>query len=314
MMLLTELLSELGYPVFIYSGKRNRLFRLIHMCLGVLKNLNSKYILIDTYSTFNFYYALIISQLARLFFIKYIPILHGGNLPIRLKENPILSKLIFKHAYVNVAPSKYLKNEFEQYNFRTILIPNPIKLENYKFKQRKTLQPKLLWVRTFDPIYNPEMAIMVLAALKKVFPNSSLSMIGPDKFGYLAKIKKLAEKLNVINNIEITGFLSKEEWILKSNDFDFFINTSNVDNTPVSVIESMALGLTVISTNVGGMPYLINNGVDGILVDKGDAITMASEISNLIKINNQTLALNARNKVEEFGLDIIKKQWLSILG
>ena len=63
------------------------------------------------------------------------------------------------------------------------------------------------------------------------------------------------------------------------------------------------MGLTVISTNVGGMPYLIKNGVDGILVDKGDAIAMANEISKLILVNNQDLAINARNKIEEFGRD-----------
>ncbi|PCH53421.1 MAG: glycosyl transferase family 1, partial [Flavobacteriaceae bacterium] len=114
---LSTLLTEADFEVVIYSSKKNKLLRLLAMCYGVLKHRNAEYLLIDTYSTINFKYALIVSQLARLFSIPYIPILHGGNLPMRLRLHPWLSKLIFKNAYLNVAPSNYLLKKFQQHPF-----------------------------------------------------------------------------------------------------------------------------------------------------------------------------------------------------
>ncbi len=118
---LSNLLNE-KFCVVVVSNKTNKLLRLIDMCGAVFKYKNdTDYILIDTFSTSNFYFALIISQLARVFKIKYIPILHGGNLPHRLEKSPRFSKLIFSNSYVNVAPSNYLKSAFEAKGFRVFL-------------------------------------------------------------------------------------------------------------------------------------------------------------------------------------------------
>ena len=67
--------------------------------------------------------------------------------------------------------------------------------------------------------------------------------------------------------MNFTGKLSKQEWRDLSKDYNVFINTTNFDNTPVSVIEAMALGIPVVSTNVGGLPFLITDKVDGVLVE-----------------------------------------------
>ena len=88
MVLLSALLVEMGIEVSIYSNKNNKIARLLSMCNGVLKHKNADYLLIDIYSTSNFYYAVITSQLSRILNLKYIPILHGGNLPKRLNHSP----------------------------------------------------------------------------------------------------------------------------------------------------------------------------------------------------------------------------------
>ena len=145
-LLLSALFVELGFKVSIYSNKENKGLRLIDMCFGVLKHRKYDFLLIDTYSTSNFYYALITAQLARFFNLKYIPILHGGNLPIRLKKNPTLTKLIFKHSFLNVAPSNYLKNEFEQYNFKEIcemVNMKPTAVRVSLSRARKTIREQL---------------------------------------------------------------------------------------------------------------------------------------------------------------------------
>ena len=119
------------------------------------------------------------------------------------------------------------------------------------------------------------MAIEVLKELKNTYPNAALCMVGPDKDGTQADVQQLIKRYQLHDSVEITGVLSKEDWHKKSEDFDIFINTTNVDNTPVSVIEAMALGLPVVSTNAGGLPYLINNGKDGILIEKESEIRSA---------------------------------------
>ncbi len=312
--ILSSLLKLEGFTVNKSSSKSNKILRLLEMCFAVFHyRTKVNYVLIDTYSTSNFYYAFITSQLCRLFNLHYLPILRGGNLPYRLKQNPKLSSLIFNNSFQNIAPSGYLKYEFELKGYKTLLIPNVIPITKYNFKNRQKLQPKLLYVRSFAKIYNPTLAIEVLKELKEKYPEATLCMIGPDKDGTLKEVQQLIEKYELHDSVEITGVLSKEEWHKKSEKFDIFINTTNVDNTPISVIEAMALGLPVISTNVGGLPYLIDDNKDGVLVDKEQPSLMVSQIDKTIKGNNTLLALNARSKIENFDWSIVRNQWLKLL-
>lgn len=314
MSLLSKLLKQERYYLIKSSSKTNKLIRLIYMCFAIIKNRKLvEYILIDTYSTTNFYYALITSQLARFFKIKYIPILHGGNLPKRLKKNPILSKAIFKNSYKNIAPSNYLKSAFEKEGFPTRFIPNTINITEYSFKKREKIQPKLFWVRAFKHLYNPTLAIKTLKLLKTEYPKAVLCMVGPFSDDSYQNTINLAKELNVLDDVEFTEVLPKKEWHKKSVNFDVFINTTNFDNTPVSVIEAMALGLPIVSTNVGGMPYLIDNEIDGLLIEKENPQKMTNAIIDIIKGKYPTLAEKARTKVETFDWEVVKHLWLDIL-
>jgi L-malate glycosyltransferase len=96
---LGESLQNEGFEIFMYSSKKNSVLRLLDMLFAILKHKNSDYVLIDTYSTTAFWFAFSCSQLARLLKIKYIPILHGGNLPNRLQSNPRICNLIFKNIF-----------------------------------------------------------------------------------------------------------------------------------------------------------------------------------------------------------------------
>ena len=312
---LTSYLKKTGFQVSVASDKTNKLFRLLDMIKAVQRNSNADYILIDTFSTLNFYFALIVSQFARILKIKYIPILHGGNLPQRIDKSKILSNLIFKNSYKNIAPSNFLKSEFEKRGYKTDFIPNILEIENYNYKQRKTMKPFLLWVRAFKELYNPVMAIKVLDLVKKQHSSAKLCMIGPQIDNSYKEAVTLAKDLNIYSSVEFTGVLTKTEWLKKSKDFDIFINTTNFDNTPVSVMEAMALGLPIVSTNVGGLPYLIENNIDGMLVDKENPEQMANAIIGLIENKDfyKQLISNAREKVEKFSWKDVKLKWLEIL-
>ena len=312
---LGKLLSREGYTVYYASGKANKLLRMIDMIWQFLRKKHKvSYVLIDTYSTQNFYYALVMSRLCRMFKKKYIPILHGGNLPARLENSPKFSEKIFKNAYKNVSPSRYLLEAFQKGGYDNVeFIPNAIGIDNYDYLERDIKDIRLLWVRSFSKIYNPKMAVRVLKELIDRGQKAKLCMVGPYTEESIREVKDLAHKLDVM--VKFTGKLPKEEWITLSKNYNVFINTTNFDNMPISVIEAMALGLPIVSTNVGGLPYLIEDGKDGLLVEPDDHKSMADRIISLI--DNETfekkLIKNARLKVEQFNWDIIKHKWLDIL-
>ncbi len=310
------LLEREGYTLFYASSKTNKLFRLLEMLKTCFRyRAKIDFVLIDTYSTLNFFYAFFTSQLCRLLKLKYIPILHGGNLPKRLDNSSKFSRLIFSNSYLNVAPSNYLVEKFSARGYGAILIPNFLEIKDYKFLERNIVSPKLLYVRAFSKIYNPELAIKVLDKLIETYPNALLCMVGPEKDESLQLCKSLVKSLKIENRVEFTGILPKRQWHKKAIDFNIFINTTNFDNTPVSVMEAMALGLPIVSTNVGGMPYLISHKKDGLLVDKNDVNKMVNAVKYLIDNQEFTrqIAVNARYKVEQFNWEQVKKLWFNVL-
>lgn len=312
---LGKLLKESGYNIYCASSKKNLVIRLLDMiwtCFRYRKQ--ADYVLIDTYSTLNFYYAYFVSQWCRVLKLKYIPILHGGSLPNRLKNTPRLSKAIFNNAYVNIAPSAYTESNFKSLGYNNIVcIPNSIEIKNYLFKERTFDSIKLLWVRSFSKIYNPLLAIDVLKVLKDKNIEAELCMVGPDGDGSLLETKKHAEKLGV--KVDFRGKLTKQEWIKLSKNFNIFINTTNFDNMPVSVIEAMALGLPVVSTNVGGLSFLIQHNKNGFLVESGASNLFVDTIINLTNSPEKTnqIAKEGRDYVEQFDWEIVKNHWIKLL-
>ena len=286
------------------------------MAFSVIKDRKKvNYVIIDTYSTFSFWYVLLVSQLCLMFQLRYIPILHGGNLPHRLDKNPKLAQLIFNHSYHNVAPSGYLLEAFRKRNFpNLVFIPNTIDLSNYPYlKQRDTHVPKLLWVRSFATLYHPKMAIDVLKKVQEQYLTAQLCMVGPDKDGSLEEARSYAQQEKI--QVKFTGRLSKAEWVALSKNYNTFINTTNFDNTPVSVIEAMCLGLPVVTTNVGGIPFLLENRKTALLVEAKAVKEMAEAVIELTKNHElrTTLVQNGREYVEHFDWQAVKHQWAKLL-
>ena len=284
------------------------------MCLALIRYRKwADYVLIDTYSTTAFWYAYFVGSLSKLLNLPYLCILHGGNLPQRLQQNPKLCQQLFGNAYKNIAPSHYLLHHFQEAGFNNLsYIPNTIEITKYEFRHREQLKPKLLYVRSFAHIYNPILALKVLKELLKTYPEAKLSMVGPFKDDSINACKAYAKQHQL--PVTFTGGMQKEEWLAYAQDFDVFINTTNVDNTPVSVIEAMALGLPVVTTNVGGIPYLIQED-EALLVPPNNVEAMTSAILQLL--NNpqlsQQLPQKGRKKVEAFDWQKVKHRWFELL-
>lgn len=313
---LSNLLRSEGYDVKVTSSKRNKMLRLLEMLWNVFNHRrNVDAVLIDTYSTTNYWYAVYVAQWCRFFKIPYFPILHGGNLPERLVKSKESAQKLFGGARMNIAPSGYLYHAFAKAGFSDIIhIPNVIEMDQYPNKERKLIAPKLLWVRSFAQIYNPKMALVVLEILLKDFPEASLCMIGPEKDDSYAECIAFAKAKKI--PVTFTGKLSKSEWINLSVQYDIFLNTTDFDNTPVSIIEAMALGFPIVSTNVGGLPYLLKHEKTGLLAPPKDAEIMAASIARLLKNPNLTsqLSQQARAEALQYDWSTVKIKWNELLS
>ena len=298
------------------SSIKNQVLRLVHMWWMVINCRNYDYLLIDTYSSSAFTYAWTSARLAQLFKLKYIPILHGGDLPNRAKNSPDLIDRYIKNAHIVVSPSGYLKTAMEKEAVGNhTIIPNFIDIKNYPFEAKvpsKETGINLFWLRSFHEIYNPYLAIRLLKALaEKGFEKLSLCMVGPDKDGSMEKVKVFAEEQGVAQYLKMTGRLNKPEWIALSRQYNVFINTTNIDNTPVSVMEAMALGFPVITTKVGGIPFLFEDGKEGLMVPPDDCDALISAVLKLLANSSETkqLIYQGRKKAESWDWLMIKKLW-----
>jgi L-malate glycosyltransferase len=313
---LGPLLEEEGFELLYASDQKNQALRLLAMLRSIFRNRKSiGVVLIDTYSSSAFYYAWASVQLCTVLKLKCIPILRGGNLPERMANSKKLTDQVFSNSLTNVIVSDYLKNCMEERNYKYTLIPNNINLRLYNFLHREKIAPRLLWVRAFHTVYNPQLAIRVLKKLSVHYPAITLTMVGPKKDESYELCKKLCTELEVNDKVTFTGKLSKEEWRLVSEKHDIFINTTNFDNLPISVLEAMALGMPVVSTNVGGVPYLINNGSNGLLVNPDSVDQMADAIITLLNDAQLTgtLSRNARLTSELYDWSNIRKKWNELL-
>ena len=313
---LIDRLEQEGYKVWASSSKNNKFLRFLDMWATLLKrSKQADYVLIDTYSTLNFYYAIIIGWWARRLGLSYIPVMHGGNLPKRLQNNPKTVARYCQGAKLVVCPSTYLAEQFRAAGIENVkVIPNAIDISVYSSSAANRNSARMVWLRAFSPLYNPQMAIKAFAELVKEFPEAELIMAGPGDNATRNSCKRLAEELGV--NVTFYDRIDQEQWRAIGTQAGIFLNTSTADNQPLSVLEAQAMGLAVVSTEVGGMPYMITEGEDGLLVPSNDGQAMAAAIKKILASDalGQRLRNNAIAKAATHDWPIIVAAWKSVLN
>jgi len=311
-------LTRSGWSVFDTSDKPNRVARLADM-MGTVWQRRRDYAVahVDVYSGKAFAWAEMICWTLRRLGKPYVLTLHGGNLSAFAARWPRRVKALLNSAEAVTAPSTYLLNQMMRYREDLCLYPNPLNLISYTFRQRNNMAPKLIWLRAFHQIYNPILAPQALAEILKSFPSAHLTMIGPDKGdGSLEQTRKKAWELGVASHITFVGSIPKSAVGAWLNKADIFLNTTNVDNTPVSVLEAMASGLCVISTRVGGISSLLNDENDALLVPPSDPEAMSFAIKRVLIDQRLAtkLSVNGRRKVERFDWSIVLPKWEQLLN
>lgn len=310
-------LKMAGWSVLISSSQRGRVARLIDFLFTVWRH-RSKYNVahVDVYSGPAFVWAELVCWALRMVKKPYVLTLRGGNLPSFARNNGKRVHRLLQSSSMVTTPSAYLFEQMRLYRRELILLPNAIDLSKYPFRPRAHPGPRLVWLRAFHNIYNPSLAVRVVASLAKSLPSVRLIMMGPDKGdGSLQTAKKAAVDLGVTQEVTWTGPVTKEEIPRLLQKGDILLNTPRVDNTPVSVLEAMACGVCIVSTNVGGIPYLLADEQDAILVPDNDEVAMGKAVQRLLTEDGlaERLSMNARRKVEQFDWPMILPKWERLL-
>lgn len=314
---LADQLELHGWSVIRTSKKGARIPRLIDIVSTILgRRKDYELAQVDVYSGLAFVLTEVTCAVLKMIGKPYVLTLRGGNLPAFAKRRQGRVSRLLKSAAIVTVPSRYLQESMKEYRRELELIPNPLDLADYPFRLRKEAAPNLIWLRSLNGIYNPALAVKTAGLLVKEHSNLHLTMIGPDTGdGSLQATEKQAEMLDVRNRLMLPGMTAKADipgWLAQG---DIFLNTTNIDNTPVSVLEAMACGLCVVSTNVGGVPYLLDHEQDALLVPADDPKAMAAAVKRILEDPSLARKLSgaARRKAEGFDWAVILPQWERVL-
>ncbi|REL31140.1 glycosyltransferase family 4 protein [Thalassotalea euphylliae] len=205
-----------------------------------------------------------------------------------------------------VVPSSYLQSVFSEYGKTSKIIPNVLNEQRFnRFERQSAMKPTVIVTRNLEAIYDVATAIKVFAGIKPQFPDAELKVAGTGP--ELSNLKTLVASLGLAENVAFVGRLAPDEVSALYKSADLMLNTSVVDNSPNSLIESLACGTPVVSTNVGGIPKLVTDGHDALLANPRD-------VESLIKLSLSLLEDNSeRERLTNNGLITIEKfSWLSV--
>ena len=295
---LLEVLVENGYKA---KGSSKYIFPLPRfidqvwtLLLCRLKNYKS--VIIEFYGSRAFYLQVLHVFLAKVLRYKVILDLHGGSIPKRFEQSPDLSRYCFKKADLIKAPSGYLQEFVESKGFECLLIENIIDLSQYPFSEKKHFRPRLLWMRAFQDAYDPFTALKAFRLFLDEVPDAHLTMAGGD-LGQLEGTRRLSIELGLEQHVSFPGYIDHRQKMELAGECDVFLCTNKIDNTPVSMIEMMALGLLVVSTNPGGIPYLVEHQKTALLSEAGDANALGDNPK--LVMQNQSLASEMTERAKE---------------
>lgn len=314
---LSNELTRAGWSVICTSRRSSKLGRLIDM-IGTIWRRRHEYDVahVDVYAGYAYLWAEAACRMLRRVRRPYTITLHSGSMPQLGESHPTLLAQMLLGAEAVTTPSRYLYDNMKKYRADLTILPNPLHLANYSFRERHAFARRIIWIRSIAATYNPILVPRVGALLAKDFSDLRITMVGPtENANLLEELKRSIADLGVRDRVSVHGAILKQEIGSWLDWGDIFLNTSNSDNTPVTILEAMAAGLCIVSTDVEGIPYLLDHGNDALLVPRDDPDQMAVAVRKLLTdpaLANR-LSRNARRKAEQFDWSIILPQWESLL-
>jgi glycosyltransferase involved in cell wall biosynthesis len=250
---------------------------------------------------------------AKLFGKKILLNYHSGEAEDHLQRWPRTSIPLLKRADEIVVPSAYLVRIFSKFGLPARAIFNVIDFSRFTFRQREVLRPVFLSNRNFETHYGVDVVLKAFAIVQKRFPEAVLKVAGNGPCR--DALHSLAAELK-LRNVELLGAVEHEQMAALYNETDCFLNGSRIDNQPLSIIEAFASGLPVVTTNAGGIPDMVTDGVTGMVVEMDDYEGLASGAIELIQNPDiaARIVAEARKQCRQYTWEAVRNEWLSVYG
>ncbi len=181
-----------------------------------------------------------------------------------------------------VVPSGFLQAVFAQHGIQAQIVPNIVDL--VRFRPPQESRPRgahLVVVRNLEPIYDNATAVRALALLRQIHPQAHLTIAGTGPEA--AALHALVTSLGLASAVRLVGRLDRDAVAALYRDADVALNPSTVDNMPNSILEAWASGVPVVSTNVGGVPFIVKDGTSALLVPPRDPQALAAAVGRLLE-------------------------------
>jgi len=197
----------------------------------------------------------------------------GGGAEAFLAKEARWVKPTLARAAALVVPSGFLQAVFAAHGIRAEIVPNIIDLARFRPGRPKNQGPHMVVTRNLEEIYDIPTAIRAFARIHARHAEARLTIAGSGP--HRMALENLCAELNVVEAVRFTGQLDNERMASLYETADLMLNPSRVDNMPISLLEAMASGVPVVSTNVGGIPYMVQDGVSALLVAPQDPEALA---------------------------------------
>lgn len=320
----SDLINKIDIKFIATYNEGNMIYKLlfaikayIKILLVLIFNRKIKVIHVNMAARGSFYRKSIIIFLSKLFRKKTIIHMHGGAFSIFYEQecNNIIKKyinFIFNISDIILVLSDEWKEKFEGYNIQTNIkvLNNGVKVpqkNNYNEKNNNIIF--LGKICKEKGIFD---LLLVIKQLKE--KNNDIKLIIGGQ-GEVEKLNDEIKRLEIEENVNYLGWIDinqRDYWLKRSK---IFILPSYYEAMPMSILEAMSFGIPTIATQVGGIPTLIDNYVDGILYTPGNLEELRDSILKLYSNNNllREISNNCYKKCKnKFSLDKISDQILSI--
>jgi glycosyltransferase involved in cell wall biosynthesis len=209
------------------------------------------------------------------------------NFPHQSFVHNALFRYILSKADKILSTSNVMAKEVKKYTHKEVLI-TPFGIDTDKFKPLKrdsSYNPDDIvigTIKTLEKKYGIDYLIKAFKILKDKHPKVSLKLLLIGGGSESESLKKLADKLELSNDITFTGFIDYKDIQKFYNLLDIYVSLSLEESFGVAALEAGACSIPVVVSNVGGFPEIIENNVTGFIVEKGNEHSAAKAIEKLL--------------------------------
>lgn len=298
-----------GFVVDIFNTKGSILYRL--GLFQKLRNCGKSYDVFHVHccSGWGFLPAVVGIRVGQRLGKRVVLTYHGGGAAGFFAKHKKLVTRYLRKTDVNIVLSGFLGQIFDTYQIPYTVIPNIIELDGSKFRKRETLRPRYISIRSLEPLYNIPCIIKAFAIVKQQHPDATLTIVGDGS--ERLSLERMVQEMG-LQNVEFIGRVDNQDIYTYLDKSDILLSAPHIDNMPVSLLEGFNAGLLVISSKVGGVPYMIKDGENGLLFEDDDYSALADKMLYSLSSKCLDLVLAAKHSLDNYSWETVKYKLLEI--